>query len=215
MISSSKPRRGWIIGGLLVLAGAILAVGGLWTGRGKNSPGMGASDRPGGNSATTSVDANAPVLRPGEGIGDVPFGANLETVIDAFGHPSVLKSGNGFDTLEYPDRGFWLLCHDRTGLLQFNGFNAMRARVMNGSVSYAGKTVQGVGIGSSKDDVRRAFGEPQNISQEDTSESDISQEDTSESWSYKQPRISFEFDGDQVVGIGMTWTGFRKPGTET
>lgn len=183
-----KPRLNWIIGIILFVAGVILLLGVLWISRDPSS-----SERAEINdSAPPLLDAESLRIHPGEGIGRVSFGASRADIINAFGDPSVSKKSNGFDTMEYPDLGFWVLCHEEKGFLQFNGFSASRARVIHGNVAYAGRTRDGVGIGSTKSEVEDAMGKPLKGYETDA-------------WGYRSPRISFDFEQDKVIGIGMLW----------
>lgn len=192
--TENSSNRPWVVPALVVSACVVLAIAAAWAFLGSGTSNNRSKNT---NATSTPVDTTTLAIRPGEGVGPLSFGTDREAIVAAFGEPSVSKKSNAFDTLEYPELGFWLLYHDDKGLLQFNGFHESRARVIGGSTSYSGKTTGGIGIGSSKEAVRDAFGEPETGS-------------GTETWGYKSPRISFEFEEDQVVGIGMTWNG-RKP----
>lgn len=185
------------LGVLIVLAGVVLlAVGFLLPSSNRDPRAESNNHTPA--SRPLSSESDAFVLRPGEGVGGVPFGASRDSILSAFGSPAVSKNADPFHILEYPNYGFWVLCHAEKGFLQVNCFDGSRARVIGGNISYSGKTVEGLGIGSSKEDVRSAMGDPVGDLQED-------------SWSNRSPQISFGFKDNVVEGISMTWRGTGPP----
>ena len=104
----------WVIASILLVSGVILLLGAMWFSRDPASAERGNSserdkiDVPG----PSFVDAESLTIYPGKGIGHVLFGASHADIVNAFGVPSASKKSNGFDTMEYPELGFWVLCHD-------------------------------------------------------------------------------------------------------
>jgi len=100
-------------------------------------------------------DRLAPEVIPGVGLGPVKFGMSKEEVLKLLGKPDAEDKG-GF---QYPSRGYTcMIGPPKRGLVAISFFSqqecAFKVR------DFAGKTKQGIGIGSSLKDLEKAFGKP-------------------------------------------------------
>jgi outer membrane lipoprotein-sorting protein len=107
------------------------------------------------------------LLTVGEGIGPVEFGMSREQVIELLGEPEErngpkrheLRNGILWETegWSYRSQGFLITFASPPG-----GFYSMTCRRRGALVSrdFRGKTREGIGLGSSPEDVRRAYGDP-------------------------------------------------------
>lgn len=110
------------------------------------------------------VDADAEaklVVELGVGMGSVRFGDDRETVVKALGEPDRTQTLGQSKSLEYDSRGFGLLVGEELGLVTITCRSqfgvAVRIR------DFAGRTKQGVRIGSTEAEVRKAYGEPSSV----------------------------------------------------
>ena len=125
-------------------------------------------------------DASSLVVSPETGIGPARFGMNRDDVVRALGEPNWSKehryannlqpqpelrgndAGKGkyvVTELGYDSRGFRLTVNNRTGLHSIHCFNQAS---MGPSVrGFPGKTREGIELGASPDDVKKAYGEPE------------------------------------------------------
>lgn len=107
-------------------------------------------------------DLQKPVLTPNVGIGPVKFGMSLDEVKKLLGEPEkVIPVGDRGANVEYYSRGYGMFVSETLGVVTINAlsqpFFAVRVR------EFAGRTDKGVRIGSTEDDVRRAYGEPSSV----------------------------------------------------
>jgi hypothetical protein len=99
------------------------------------------------------------LVEPGVGVGSVRFGMTHERVVETLGLPDKIwdSSESGTVTLVYRPRGLEVTIWEEAGVVEFECsaacFNA-------GSRPFAGHTPQGIGIGSSRDTVLAAYGQP-------------------------------------------------------
>jgi outer membrane lipoprotein-sorting protein len=125
-------------------------------------------------------DASSLAVSPETGIGPARFGMNTDDVVRALGEPNWRKEhryannlqpqpeirskdareGNYVVTeLGYDSRGFRLTINNRSGLHSIHCFNQAS---MGPSVrGFLGKTKEGIELGASPDDVKKAYGEPE------------------------------------------------------
>jgi hypothetical protein len=97
----------------------------------------------------TSSDSIA--IEPGVSIGPLHSGMKRQDVVAVLGEPSHEQDG----VLEYRDLGIALL-PEKGGLLEFVVCSAGNDRFK----PFAGRTKEGIGIGSSRADVIKEYGEP-------------------------------------------------------
>jgi hypothetical protein len=122
-------------------------------------------------SPATTQEAARFTLKPGQGIGEVPFRATREAIVAAFGEPeSSVKDEPrpGWTKLEYPSRGMTLMLGPEGGLRSVNAYNAVRgAKVAH---NFPGKTDRGIGINSTGEQLQAAYGPPETASPTRTAE---------------------------------------------
>ena len=107
----------------------------------------------------------AHAILPGEGIKEVRIGDAAQVAIDLFGTPFPSNASvNGVYThyLVYVSKGVVVYCEPTTE----STFNAqMKIASLDLSAPFDGKTEKGIGIGSSKAEVKAAYGDPVSSSQ--------------------------------------------------
>jgi len=99
-------------------------------------------------------------ILPGEGIKEVKIGAAVQTAIDFFGTPfPISPSVNGVYThyIIYTSKGATVYCEPTTNATFDPQMKIARIRL---SAPFDGKTVKDIGIGSSKTEVKAAYGDP-------------------------------------------------------
>jgi outer membrane lipoprotein-sorting protein len=111
------------------------------------------------------------LLTVGEGIGPVKFGMSQEQVVELLGEPEERGEpkqlvGRGGSTWEaegwrYNSQGLWI---GFSSLPEPGGLSSITCRPGNfTSQGFQGKTSEGIGLGSSPEDVRRAYGDPTEV----------------------------------------------------
>ncbi|MDO8368489.1 MAG: hypothetical protein Q7T20_16945 [Saprospiraceae bacterium] len=99
-------------------------------------------------------------ILPGVGIKEVKLGDAVQTAIDFFGTPFPINSSvNGVYThyIIYTSKGATVYCEPTTNATFDPQMKLDRIRL---SAPFDGKTVKNIGIGSSKTDVKVAYGDP-------------------------------------------------------
>ncbi len=99
-------------------------------------------------------------ILPGEGIKEVRIGDAVQIAIDFFGTPLPTKSSaNGVYThyIVYTSKGATVYCEPTTNATFDPQMKIARIRL---SAPFDGKTVKNIGIGSSKTEVKAAYGDP-------------------------------------------------------
>ena len=99
------------------------------------------------------------LIEPGVGIGDVRFGMTKEQVVEALGLPDKIWDfpESGRVMLAYRPRGLEMTIQEDDGVVEFE----CSAECFNpGSRPFAGHTAKGIGIGSTRDTVLAAYGQP-------------------------------------------------------
>lgn len=107
-----------------------------------------------GNANPDEKDSNLIVL--GQGYGPVRFGMTREAVIDAIGQPQETYHG----VLQYLDHGFAVF-FDRSG--RVNAIMCGDAHSPDSPLveRFVGRTPEGIGMGSTPEEVVAAYGQPQ------------------------------------------------------
>ena len=105
------------------------------------------------------------VITLGEGMGRAKFGMTKDEVANALGEPDEKKEIRGGSMWTYDSRGFHLTFDqlDAGHLVSIACHMERRYR----SAEFTGATAEGIGIGSSQEDVLRAYGEPEEDSVRD------------------------------------------------
>jgi hypothetical protein len=106
-------------------------------------------------------ELSAPLLKPGEGMGAVKFSMSKGEVIKLIGEPEKSVNKGGYWELEYYSRGYTLIFTPQ-GVL----FSVMCScqRVHDCQIrDFAGKTKEGIGIGSTIQDLEKTYGKPDSI----------------------------------------------------
>ncbi len=157
-------------------------------------------DPPAGYQFETKGNANFPdaptdpqlkelVVTPLEGIGRVKFRVSREEVEKLLGKPDGVNQPvpGGLAILDYGSRGFYLHVSPKMGLLLIMCVSEkiMATRVRD----FAGKTDKGIGLGASKAEIIKAYGEP---TSHETS-------DGTTSLSYSKLRAEFTIFEDKLV----------------
>ena len=101
-------------------------------------------------------ELRAPEIIPGVGLGSIRFGMSREKIESLLGKPDGYEANQ--TSLLYYSRGFVLEVSHRSGLKTINCISQMSS--MNRVRDFAGKTKEGIGIGSSLQDVKKVFGKP-------------------------------------------------------
>ena len=115
------------------------------------------------------------VVSPKTGIGPVVFGANAEAVIDFLGEPSnervyapatlpgSKQKPQGFEYLQYNSLGLVIGVNSEYGMTVIRCYSRSR----NGATfhDFGGKTTEGICIGSTVEQVKAAYGDPELINQ--------------------------------------------------
>ncbi len=100
-------------------------------------------------------ELRAPEIIPGVGLGPIRFGMSREKIESLLGKPDGYEANETF--LLYYSRGFTLSVSKRSGLQGIHCTS--QTLTMNRVRDFAGKTKEGIGIGSSPEECERAFGE--------------------------------------------------------
>ncbi|MCX7425253.1 MAG: hypothetical protein NTW96_06465 [Planctomycetia bacterium] len=107
--------------------------------------------------APKEPDLLAPQVMPGVGLGPVKFGMSKEEVVKILGKPDLDEK----EGVAYPSRGYEFIISPRRGVVAITCFSqqthAFKVR------DFAGKTKEGIGIGSSREDLEKAFGKPNSV----------------------------------------------------
>lgn len=134
------------------------------------------------------------VIKPGVGVGQVTFGMSRDELVAIMGEPEI----DQFDTyLSYPSIGvqFCLTGRrpDRIGLIILNPADAANLKRHD----FPGKTAEGIGIGSTREEVIAAFGKP------DKESDQVPANVAAQRIYYKDHAILFSLPGGKVVQIVM------------
>jgi outer membrane lipoprotein-sorting protein/protocatechuate 3,4-dioxygenase beta subunit len=157
------------------------------------------------------ADLRAPRIIPGVGMGPIRFGMSREKIESLLGKP------DGYDAdktgLLYFSRGYVLTVSHRSGLKTINCVSQMLS--LNKVRDFAGKTVEGVGIGSSLKEVEKAFGKP---------DRDAGVDAMNKRLVYDKLGLEIQFVEDKVINIlmqeiptrlGAATSGANKPTEKT
>jgi outer membrane lipoprotein-sorting protein len=135
-------------------------------------------------------ELKAPEIIPGVGLGPVRFGMSREEIEKHFGKPD--RYENNKTTLIYHSRGFVLYVNPRRGLINIHcmsqTMNLFKVR------EFAGKTKEGIGIGSSLQDLEKVFGKP---------ERDEGHDPMNKRLIYTKRGLDIDLFQDKVIGILM------------
>jgi hypothetical protein len=126
-------------------------------------PALFSFDPPEGYAVTTQGIANlqpppdkpellSPEVKPGEGLGPVKFGMSKEEIVKILGKPDIEEP----TSLGYPSRGYAFGVSPKRGLILVQFFSQIACGFK--TRDFAGKTKEGIGIGSSLKDLEIAFG---------------------------------------------------------
>ncbi len=106
--------------------------------------------------APADKEQSAPVVTPLVGIGPAQFGMKQEQLVAALGQPDAIE-GRG-TVLSYLSRGYSLTVSPARGLLMITCVS--QATFATKVRDFAGTTKQGIKIGSSLQDLEKAYGKP-------------------------------------------------------
>jgi hypothetical protein len=118
-------------------------------------------------------------------------------VVDLLGDPTSHENRHRMDEMRYRDLGLVLLVDSRLGLASIGCCDSMFAPLYGFSEmsSFQGKTEKEIGIGSTREEVISAYGEPKKKPNADP--------DAEEWLAYSELGLSFEIREDKVVRFGM------------
>ncbi len=144
-----------------------------------------------------------PEIRPGVGMGPVSFGMSGGQVIKLLGEPDKVE-GKGIG-LNYLSRGFTLMVHPRSGVVQITctareAYGPLAPRDMT---DFAGATPEGIAMGAGEEQIVGAYGQP-------TSRRDYGARTVLE---YDKSGVSFVLLGGRLVQLTLTPPSEGKPPT--
>ena len=141
-------------------------------------------------------DSLAPEVIPGVGMGPARFGMTKDEIVRVLGEPDVV-GGEG-SSLEYLSRGFTLYMSPVRGWISVlcHGPQSSAAEVRE----FAGKTKEGIGLGSSLKDLEAVFGKPDEI------ETPPNASSATKSVRYSKLGLDFTLFSDRVVQFMMSGT---------
>lgn len=139
-------------------------------------------------SQTEKSTANLLIL-PGIGVGDVRLGMTVDEMKDALGKPDVAATGMSF---MYKSLGIEVVANDKKTVIAIscgnpNNIDTPVVKALAAACKF--KTAEGIGIGSTADQILQAYGEPTKKS--------------NERFAYKDMRTFFFFSDDKVIGIWL------------
>ena len=158
-------------------------------------PGETSPETPEDDQPAISAPADGPAdIVPLVGVGSVTFGMTKEQVIEEMGEPDKTEAGGV--ALFYPQSyGLSLVLEYRGGVQEIHCWSdqhPMKPPDM-GLKTYPGKTAEGIGMGSSRDDIVAAFGQPDST----TSKGPI------ETLAYDNLKASFELVEDKLARVRL------------
>ena len=130
------------------------------------------------------------LIRPGIGIGKIKFGMTVQQMKDLLGEPDVDATGISY---MYKSLGIEIIAKDKVNISailcgNFSHRNEPMFKAMEDAFKL--KTAEGIGIGSTEDEVIKAFGQPT--------------KHRGDKLLYKDKRMSFTLHGDKVIGIWVS-----------
>ncbi len=135
-------------------------------------------------------ELRAPEIIPGVGLGPIRFGMSRDKIESLIGKPDGYESNN--TSLLYYSRGFFLTVSHRSGLKNIHCVSQMLT--MNQVREFAGKTKEGIGLGSSLREVEKVFGKPDRDEGHDAMNKELV---------YTKVGLEIQFYGDKVINIDM------------
>jgi outer membrane lipoprotein-sorting protein len=136
------------------------------------------------------ADLTAPEIIPGVGLGPIRFGMLREKIESLLGKPDGYE-GNKTNLLYY-SRGFTLSVSKRSGLKGIHCTS--QTLTMNRVRDFVGKTKEGIGIGSSLEEVGKAFGK---------ADRDEGVNSFNKRLAYDKYGLEIQFVDDKVIMIDM------------
>jgi outer membrane lipoprotein-sorting protein len=147
-------------------------------------------------------DLRAPEVIPGVGLGPVKFYMSKEEALKILGKPDVEEDFEKGGSIGYPSRGYNIFIGVKSGVVA--GFSCFSQEEM-GPIKvrdFAGRTKEGIGIGSNVRDLEKAFGKP------DSKENNGRQTTYVR---YNRLGLSFTLFSDKIVGMTMLRPKAEKP----
>ncbi|MFL5340176.1 MAG: LolA family protein [Gemmataceae bacterium] len=132
----------------------------------------------------------APELKPKVGIGPVTFGMTKEQVIEKLGKPD--RSDPKELTLDYTSRGYAITVSPQRGMQGVLCYTQATFAIK--VKDFAGKTTEGIAMGTKAADIIKAYGEP------DAKETD----DGTTRLSYRKLGLEFTLASDKLVMISLS-----------
>ncbi|MGO9107675.1 MAG: hypothetical protein ACLP9L_00450 [Thermoguttaceae bacterium] len=133
----------------------------------------------------------APRIIPGVGLGPIRFGMSRDKIESLIGKPDGYEADK--TSLLYYSRGFVLSVSHRSGLKHVNCLS--QTLTMNKVRDFAGKTREGIGLGSSLQEVEKVFGKP---------DRDEGHDAMNKRLVYTKCGLEIQFVGDKVIIIDMS-----------
>jgi outer membrane lipoprotein-sorting protein len=107
----------------------------------------------------TTQEAEKLVLKAGVGVGELKFGDDAARITEFLGKPETVTSEVGWG---YPSKGLWLTVSPKQGLILIMAGSKKAFPVFNVN-DFPGKLENGLGIGSSREEIEKAYGPPERI----------------------------------------------------
>ncbi|XZE53088.1 hypothetical protein SH139x_004808 [Planctomycetaceae bacterium SH139] len=146
-------------------------------------------------SASSGVDDSQSLkIVPAEGINAIRFGSSIADVRIALGEPTKEKAlGTSAREMVYAELGLVLLVHSKHGVgdIQCCSDHARYSLIYGVTMkAFPGKTKEGIGIGSTREEILAAYGEPTSHNRDG-------------SIGYSSQHIGYEFIDSRISRIGM------------
>ncbi len=141
----------------------------------------------------TNENLLAPRVIPGVGLGPVKFGMTRDEVVKIIGKPDVEKK----TAIEYPSRGYGF-AFSKTGALTWI-YCFSQEDYEYKTRDFAGKTKEGVGIGSTLEDIKKAFGKPDSVGKNPSADGQRKVTGVH----YKKLGLHFGLIGGKVAGFSL------------
>lgn len=136
----------------------------------------------------SEVSSEDLLIRPGIGVGKIKLGMTIQQMKDILGKPDIAATGISY---MYRDLGIEIVAKDKVTISAIvcgnpSGKSHPIVKAMEKVCKF--KTIEGIGIGSTADEVLKVFGEPTKRSNDTLRY-------------YKDKRMSISLANDKVIGI--------------
>jgi outer membrane lipoprotein-sorting protein len=144
----------------------------------------------------------APEVIPGVGLGPVKFGMSKEEALKILGKPDEEEDVEKGGYIGYRWRGYGVYIGVKSGVVSGFGCSSQEEMGPVKGRDFAGKTKEGIGIGSKFNDLEKAFGKPDSKKENGPQTTYVR---------YNRLGLSFTLFSDKVVGMTMMRPQAEKP----